>query len=78
MYHIAPSTTFANNCSDGVLRLEGGADSSEGRLEICINNAWGSVCDDQFGLADAGVACSQLDGLSRESERVILHCTGVY
>ena len=46
----------------------GGANASEGRLEICINNAWGSVCDDLFELADAEVACSQLDGFSGDGE----------
>ena len=40
----------------------GGADPSEGRLEICINNAWGSVCDDQFDDEDADVVCIQLGG----------------
>ena len=54
------------NCSDGALRLVGGADPSEGRLEVCINNAWGSVCDELFGSPDARVACAQLEGFSRE------------
>ena len=39
----------------------------EGRLEICINNAWGSVCDDSFfDSADAQVACGQLGGFIRQ------------
>ena len=41
----------------------GGADPSEGRLEVCINNAWGSVCDNQFTKEEAIVACYQLDPL---------------
>ena len=38
----------------------GGADSSEGRLEVCINNAWGSVCDERFGAPDTRKVCSLL------------------
>ena len=31
-----------------------------GRVEICIHNVWGSVCDDGWSIADANVACGQL------------------
>ncbi len=31
-----------------------------GRLEICNNNIWGTVCDDAFANVDAQVACRQL------------------
>ena len=50
-------------CTQGDIRLVGGSNSLEGRIELCNNNAWGTVCDDLFGTPDANVACRQL-GLS--------------
>ena len=44
---------------DGDLRLEDGT-AAAGRLEIFHDNAWGTVCDDEFDAVDAGVACRQL------------------
>ena len=29
-------------------------------MEICNNNAWGTVCGDRWGTPDATVACRQL------------------
>ncbi len=40
--------------------------SREGRIEICFNQAWGTVCDTLFSIPDAKVACNQLGGFQRE------------
>ena len=40
---------------------------------MCINNAWGTVCDDRFGNEDAAVACSQISGYSRQQASAITH-----
>jgi len=43
------------------LRLAGnGADCRTGRLETYHNGEWGSVCDEQFNIIDAAVACREL------------------
>ena len=42
------------------IRLRGGTNQYEGRVEICNNNTWGTVCDDLWGATDANVACRQL------------------
>lgn len=47
-------------CSEGSIRLAGGANTMEGRVEICHNNIWGTVCDDLWGASDAVVVCRQL------------------
>ena len=40
-------------------------------MEICINNAWGTVCDTLFGREDATVVCGQLEGFQSEGESCI-------
>ena len=42
------------------MRLSGGFNPFEGRVEICINREWGTVCDDGWDDNDAKVVCRQL------------------
>lgn len=59
-------------CNDFDLRLVGGTNEREGRLEVCLNTVWGTVCDDLFTASAASVVCSQL-GYSREGTQGIFN-----
>ena len=45
------------NCTYGDVRLVGGSTEYEGRLEVCINGVWGTVCDNEWEIVMVYTGC---------------------
>ncbi|MCG8624555.1 MAG: scavenger receptor cysteine-rich domain-containing protein [Proteobacteria bacterium] len=73
MVKIAIVTLYdlVSACEDGDVRVSGGRHYREGRVEVCRNQQWGRVCDDEWDENDSAVVCRQL-GLSEEGILKIL------
>ena len=57
-------------CNNGDIRL-GDENILKGRVEVCINGTWGTICDHYWTDNEASVVCSQL-GYSPYGEQLLL------
>ena len=64
--HVYHNFLEPGECTSGSIRLNGGTIDKEGRVEVCVNGVWGSICDDGWDTTDAIVVCRQL-GYSNSS-----------
>ena len=71
--------TPRSECSAGDVRLAGSENISfhgpnlQGRIELCLNNAWGTICNDSFGSEEVTVVCNQIPGVTSEGKLRLLH-----
>ena len=54
------SQTYPDACQDGDVRLVDGQSAYEGRVEVCIGQRWGTVCNTGWSTEDSEVVCQQL------------------
>lgn len=48
------------SCITGDIHLVGGITEYEGRVELCYNQMWMSICDRNWYTNNANVVCKQL------------------
>ena len=47
-------------CTEYSVQLVGGNSYLEGRVEVCVNGLWGTVCNNNWDFYDAIVVCREL------------------
>ena len=53
-------TAAYGSCTHGSVRLVNGTTTNQGRVEVCVGQTWGTVCDHWFYSSDSRVVCRQL------------------
>lgn len=61
------------NCTDGDVRLVGGRNSKEGRVDVCVKGHWVTMCHDRWTHREAEVVCRQLHYLTSASSNAHMY-----
>ena len=64
LLYIDKNDTVDTSCSTGDVRLVGGSNDYEGRVEMCYNQMWGTISQNSFSDA-SDIVCKQLGHQSR-------------
>ena len=75
--YIDTTRVWNSNPYPGMIRLQGGNYSNQGRVEVYCNGQWGTICDHGFGSTEASVICRQL-GYSNYIKYLYLQRYGFY
>ena len=60
IFAIDPTRIWDVSPFPGMIRLQGGNYSNEGRVEVYCNGQWGTICSTGFDSTDANTICKQL------------------
>ncbi|XP_055496661.1 neurotrypsin [Leucoraja erinacea] len=61
------------SCRQGLVRLQGGGNAGEGRVEVYVNGVWGMICNRKWDDRDASVVCRHLGhGVSGKAGQTLL------
>ena len=66
------------NCEEGAIRLADGIIDQEGRVEVCHDGVWSSICDSGWDRTDAYIICQQLGYAETGNFTMTVHCSLVY
>ena len=68
--------TFAFIVADAPIRLTGGTNELEGRVEIMFEGIWGTICDSGWDDIDATIVCRELGYVNGAATRQAQFGTG--
>ena len=58
--YIDTTRIWSSSPFPGMVRLQGGAYTNQGRVEVYCNGQWGTICNSGFSSTDASTICKQL------------------